>query len=91
MVLEKISPEFTLRIPDEFRWILAPNQEVAINNDAQGRLIITPMEQIRAALLETFGMWADRTDLPGDGVAYVDEVRHGFRLDEVERRLDEDN
>lgn len=34
-------------------------------------------------LLETFGMWAGRDDLPTDGVAYVDEIRRGERLNEL--------
>lgn len=29
--------------------------------------------------METFGMWADRTDIPSDGVEYVNEIRKGRR------------
>ncbi len=83
MVVIKVSPEYTLRIPDGFRKTLSAGQEVAISEDAQGRLIITPIEYVRVMLLETFGMWADRTDLPRDGVEYMDEIRRGDRLSQV--------
>ncbi len=43
------------------------NQRVAISSDEQGRLMIMPIEDIRARLMETLGMWADRTDIR-DGV-----------------------
>jgi hypothetical protein len=79
-----ISPDFTLRIPDQFRNLLSAGQEVSVSADAQGRLVITPIEQIRAQLLETFGLWADRTDIPTDGAAYVDEIRRGHRLNDLE-------
>lgn len=81
MVLTKISPEFTVPIPDEYRKQFSPDDQVAVSVDEQGRLIITPIEQIRALLAETFGMWKDRTDLP-NGITYMDEVRRGHRLDE---------
>lgn len=85
MVTAKITPEYTLNIPAEFRGILSAGQEVAISADAQGRLIIAPVEQIRARLMETFGMWADRADLPVDGVEAVNELRRGRRLDQFDQ------
>ena len=48
--------------------------------DAQGRLVLTPLEQARSILDETFGMWADRTDIPKSGIKYMDKIRHGHRL-----------
>jgi predicted nucleic acid-binding protein len=71
MVVARITPEYTLKIPDEFRPMIEAGQEVAISADAQGRLVVTPIEQIRARLMETFGMWAGRDDLAIEG---VDEV-----------------
>jgi hypothetical protein len=79
MIVTKISPQHTLKIPDEFRRILPAGEEVAVAMDAQGRLVVTPLEKIRAQLMETFGMWADRTDIPSDGVEYVNEIRKGRR------------
>ena len=89
MVVTKIGQEFTLNIPDQFRQKFTPGQEVAVSTDAQGRLVVTPIEQIRALLMETFGMWADRTDLPADSINYVDDIRRGRRLDEMDLRSDE--
>lgn len=81
MVLAKITPKFTLNIPDEFRKILSAGQEVAITIDKQGRMVVTPIEKIREALAESFGMWADRTDMTADARHYVREIRKGYRLD----------
>lgn len=89
MVVTKISQEYTLNIPEQFRSALSAGQEVAVAVDEQGRLVITPVEQLRAVLMETFGMWADRTDLPADGVDYMDEIRRGNRLDHLETTADE--
>ena len=50
------------------------------------RLILMSAEQIRARLMETFGMWADRTDIPADRIDCMDEIRRGHRLDELGRR-----
>ncbi|MBN1887860.1 MAG: hypothetical protein JW850_07705 [Thermoflexales bacterium] len=40
-------------------------------------------EQIQAVLMETFGMWADRTDIPADSIEYVNQIRRGYRLEEL--------
>jgi hypothetical protein len=83
MVTIRVNPDYTVKIPGKFRAGLRAGQEVAISLDKQGRLIITPIEQVRAILNETFGMWADRTDIPADGVKYVNKIRHGRRLDDL--------
>jgi hypothetical protein len=46
-------------------------------------------EQIHERLMASFGMWADRTDLPADSIDYVDEIRRGHRLDDFGLRTDE--
>jgi hypothetical protein len=83
MVTVHVSSDFTVKIPSKFRSRLRAGQEVAVSVDAQGRLIITPIEQMNALLQETFGMWADRKDIPTDGVEYVDYIRRGRRLDDL--------
>jgi len=83
MITVHIRSDYTFRIPSEFRSRLYAGQEVAVSVDAQGRLIITPIEQMRALLQETFGMWANRTDIPTDGFEYVDYIRGGRRLDDL--------
>lgn len=89
MIVTKINQDYTLRIPDSFRRLLAAGQEVAVSADAQGRLIVTPVDQVRALLMETFGMWADRTDQPADSLDYVDDLRRGQRLNDLEFPADE--
>lgn len=75
MIVVKISPEYTLDIPNRYRHTIRAGQDVALSIDSQGRLVIAPIETIRATLLESFGMWKDRTDLPRDGIEYVDQIR----------------
>lgn len=89
MDVTKISPEYTVPIPDRFRKLFAAGQEVVVTTDRQGRLIVTPLERIRQALETTSGMWADRTDIPADGVDYVAEVRSGQRLEDLGLTTDE--
>jgi len=83
MVTTRINPDFTVKIPGKFRRSLHAGQEISVGLDEQGRLILTPLKQIRAILNETFGMWADRTDIPPTGVEYVDQIRRGIRLDDL--------
>jgi hypothetical protein len=85
MIVTRINQDYTLPIPDSFRRLLAVGQEVAISADAQGRLVVAPVERFRAVLMETFGMWADRTDQPADSLDYVDALRRGQRLDDLEQ------
>lgn len=91
MIVTKISSEFTISIPDEFKSQFVPGQEVSVTADAQGRLVVTPVEQIQAILHETFGMWQDRTDIPSDSIEYVDEIRRGHRLNESGIEWNEDH
>ena len=90
MIVTRISQEYTVPIPDEFRESFGAGQEVVIGADAQGRLVVTPFEHVRTVLQETFGLWTDRNDVPGDGVAYMDEIRHGRRLSELGSQAHED-
>ncbi|GEM_PF-6655879 len=48
MVTIRVGSDYTVKIPSKFRRGLRAGQEVAINVDKQGRLIITPIEQVRA-------------------------------------------
>ena len=44
----------------------------------------TPIDKIRDTLMESFGLWANRTDQPADSVEYVNEMRQGQRLDDIQ-------
>ena len=83
MVTIRVNSDYTVKIPSKFRAGLRAGQKVTVTLDKQGRLIITPMEHVRAILNETFGMWAGRSDIPEDGAEYVDQIRRGRRLDDL--------
>ncbi len=48
-------------------------------------MALTPVDKIRETLMESFGLWANRTDQPADSVEYVNEMRRGQRLDDVQK------
>ena len=80
MVVTRNSPQYAVTIPDKCCSKIAASQEITVSMDAQGRLIITPIEQVCAILMKTFGLWANRTDIPQDDVEYVNKIRHGKRF-----------
>jgi hypothetical protein len=73
---------YRVALPDEMHSFLHVGAPIWITTDETGRIILTPESRVRAILMETFGMWADRDDIPLDGVVYVDQVRQGERLNE---------
>ena len=89
MVVTRIDSDYTVHVPDALREEFQVGQEVAVSLDAQGRLIITPVQQIRARLQETFGMWSEEPDAPLDGNEYVDSMRQGQRVSEARSQPDE--
>lgn len=81
-----VSPQQVLQLaqtlsPAEIRWL----------RDALDRVMETTALEldVRTALESTFGLWADRDDLPGDGVDYVTEIRQSSRWDDLEPLTDE--
>lgn len=83
-----VSPQQVLQLaqtlsPAEIRWL----------RDALDRVMETTALEldVRTALESTFGLWADRDDLPGDGVDYVTEIRQSSRWDDLEPLTDETN
>lgn len=46
-------------------------------------------EMWQQALAATFGMWADRDDIDGDSVSYVQSIRRGHRLNDMLEQVDE--
>ena len=89
MIVTKVESEYTISIPAQFREYIQVGQEVAFRVDNLGRLTITSVEVIRERLMETFGMWADRDDIPSDGAAYVNAIRKGHRLDDLGLRYND--
>jgi hypothetical protein len=81
----QIEEGFRLVLPEAVRGDLQVGDEVIVGRDQAGRINITWAEDVYARLQETFGLWADRDDMPSDSVAYVNAIRAGERLDEAER------
>ncbi|MCB0196750.1 MAG: hypothetical protein KDJ65_32660 [Anaerolineae bacterium] len=73
-----ISPQQLLQLaqalsPSEIRWLQkALDQTLA-------RLTASTKPKYREILKRTFGMWANRDDIPADGVDYVVQIRHTRR------------
>lgn len=80
MIYTKVEDDFRITIPEELRRSLEVGQELLVTMDKNGRLILIPESQIDAILQQTAGMWKRRTDIPADGVDYVNQLRQGQRL-----------
>ena len=83
MTTVQIEENYRVPLPEFLRGTLQVGDQVAVTQDAEGRIVIMSASQIFDILQETFGMWADRSDMPKDGIAYVNQIRQGDRLDEV--------
>jgi hypothetical protein len=75
---------YQLSLPLELQPLAPVGSQLQVTVDEAGRIILTPEAHIRAILMETFGMWTDRDDVPDNGIEYMDEIRRGQRLDEFE-------
>lgn len=76
----QVEEGFRLTVPKKLRGSLKVGDEVVITADRAGRIILLSEKRIRATLERTAGIWQDRTDIPRDGVAYVNRIRRGRRL-----------
>lgn len=74
-----IEEGYRVVLPPEAQNLVSIGTPVQVTIDKAGRIILTPESQVQNILMETFGMWADQTDI-SDGIAYMDEVRKGTRL-----------
>jgi bifunctional DNA-binding transcriptional regulator/antitoxin component of YhaV-PrlF toxin-antitoxin module len=77
-----IENNYQVQLPAEIQKVVPVGTRLQISIDETGRIILAPEPDAAAVLRESFGMWANRRDLPADGVAYVDDIRRGQRLDE---------
>ena len=83
MLRVKVESDFRITLPESLRPPLHVGDELLITTDPAGRIIMTPEARIRAILEQTAGMWRGRTDIPSDGVEYVNQLRKGRRLREL--------
>ena len=77
-----IENDYQVHLPAEIQKIVPVGARLQISVDEIGRIILSPEPDVVTLLQESFGMWANRTDLPANGVEYVDEIRQGQRLDQ---------
>lgn len=89
MTTVTIEDGFRMTLPEELRSRLSVGDELLASRDNNGRIILTAKSEMRQALDKAFGIWADRTDIPKDGVEYVNQIRNDGRLDEIGKRLHE--
>ncbi|MCL4303408.1 MAG: hypothetical protein KJ077_47420 [Anaerolineae bacterium] len=83
MIKVLVEEGYQLSLPPELQPLAPIGSQFEVTVDEVGRIILTPESQIRSILMETFGMWSGRDDLPTDGVEFVSDVRQGRRLDEL--------
>lgn len=77
-----IKNNYQVHLPAEIQRMVPVGARLQISVDEQGRIILAPEPDAATVLQESFGMWADRTDVPPDGIDYVDDIRRGQRLDQ---------
>ena len=75
-----IESGFRVTMPKEARSGLKVGDEIIVSVDRAGRIILLSEEHVRKALQRTAGLWRGRTDIPDDGVKYVNRLRQGRRL-----------
>ena len=83
MIKVLVEEGYHLSLPPELQSLAPVGTQFEVTIDQAGRIILTPESQIRTILLETFGMWSGRNDLPADGIEFMDNIRQGQRLDEL--------
>jgi bifunctional DNA-binding transcriptional regulator/antitoxin component of YhaV-PrlF toxin-antitoxin module len=75
-----IESGFRVTMPKEVRGGLKVGDEVIVSVDRAGRIVLLSAEQVRTTLQRTAGLWRGRTDIPDDGVKFVNRLRQGRRL-----------
>lgn len=89
MTTVTIEDGFRMTLPEELRSTLCVGDELLASRDNNGRIILSVKSEMQQALDEAFGIWADRTDIPKDGVEFVNQIRSSGRFEEIGKRLHE--
>jgi hypothetical protein len=80
MSIVKIDPDYRIEIPLELSPLVRVGDEVEVRTNEDGSVTLILPGLVDEVLDSTAGMWADRSDIPTDGVEYVDAFRSGTRL-----------
>ena len=86
----RIEKDYRVRIPETLQPVLHVGDELLVEVDQAGRILLIPEKRILEILAKTAGMWRGRKDIPTDGAAYVQQVRQGHRLAEQRNQANED-
>lgn len=78
-----LDTDFRITIPEPLRTRLEVGQELFVTIDQANRLVLIPISRVEAILERTAGLWQGRSDIPSDGVEYVNQLRQGRRLVEL--------
>ena len=70
-----VEADFRITLPEELRSQVQVGDQVLLALNPAERRARRPEVQVNAILAETAGLWQNRTDLPADGVAYVQALR----------------
>lgn len=90
MMRTKIEKDFRVTIPEPLRDSLKVGDELLINKDDTGRIVLIPEDRIIDILNRTAGLWKEHSG-PKSGVAYVNHLRRRKRLKDLEAIPNEDN
>ena len=83
MSIARIDSDFRIELPPELRSVVRVGDPVEIRMEENGSVVLILPRLADEILDSTAGIWADRSDIPADGVAYVDALRRGTRLTEL--------
>ncbi|MEA3340346.1 MAG: hypothetical protein U9R15_10305 [Chloroflexota bacterium] len=78
--IARVEEGLLVRMPKVLQSLLQVGDRLRVETDKEGCIVLTPLQKANRVLDETAGLWADRADLPLDGVEYVDQMRSGARL-----------
>ncbi len=82
MAIVTVQQDFQIVLPEKVRKTFHEGDEIVITRNADGHFVLLTPQQFQDMLNESFGIWADRTDIPADGVAFVNEIRRGYLVNE---------
>ena len=82
MAIVTVQQDFQIVLPEKARETFREGDEIVITRNADGHFVLLTPQQFQDMLNESFGIWADRTDIPADGVAFVNEIRRGYLVNE---------
>jgi bifunctional DNA-binding transcriptional regulator/antitoxin component of YhaV-PrlF toxin-antitoxin module len=78
-----VEKDYRVTIPNSLRSLLHVGDELLITVNKAGQILLIPASRVDEILEQTAGMWQGRTDVPSDGVEYVNQLRQGHRLEEL--------